>query len=213
MARKSIYRWNWTKVSAILREVISTSVLLQQYQMLCFWTNYRGSPLLHFHGRNQQVYIVDRTMWRNIRGGGTFVAFPWKCFLSIHIVDSSSGYTNATQCYVMCTLPVLLTCGICKILQEYYKIYWISVQLTNILLEFMTLQPAGWIYTLSLSVVACVKKGGKDRQWHSCSQWGNTNHNIDVIWCLSFTAETPDLLYQYCVERCVLSEVELKQLS
>jgi len=56
------------------------------------------------------------------------------------------------------------------------------------------------------------KKGGKDRQWHSCSEGGNTNHNIDVVWCLSFTAETLDFLYQYCVERCML-EVELKQLS
>jgi hypothetical protein len=122
-----------------------------------FLTNYRGSPLLHFHGKNQQVYIVDRTMWHNIQREP--VAFPWKCFLGIHIVDSSSGYTNATQCYFMRTLSVLLTCDICKILQGYYKIYLISVRFTNILLEFMTLQLAEWIYTLSLSMVACVKEG------------------------------------------------------
>ena len=53
------------------------------------------------------------------------------------------------------------------------------------------------------------KKGGKE----SCSQWRNTYHNIDVIWCLSFTAETLDFLYQYGVECCMLSEVEWKQFS
>jgi hypothetical protein len=63
----------------------STSVLLQQYQMLCFCTNYWGSPLLHFCGKNQQVYVVDRTMCHNIQRE-PIVAFPWKCFLSIHIV-------------------------------------------------------------------------------------------------------------------------------
>jgi hypothetical protein len=77
------------------------------------------------------------------------------------IVDSSSGYTNATQCYVMCTLPVLLTGDIWKILQGYYKTYLISVQFTNILLEFITLQLAEWIYTLSLFMVTCVKKEGR----------------------------------------------------
>jgi hypothetical protein len=73
--------------------------------MLCFSSNYQGSPLLHFCGRNQQVYVDDRTMCHNIQRE-PIVAFPWKCILSIHIVDSSSGYTNATQCYVICTLPV-----------------------------------------------------------------------------------------------------------
>jgi hypothetical protein len=75
---------------------------------------YEGSPLLHFHGN----------------------------VLSIHIVDSNSGYAIASQCHVVHTLPVLLMCDICKILQGYYKIYLISVQFTSILLEFMTLQLA-----------------------------------------------------------------------
>ena len=103
------------KIISHLREGVSTSVLLQQYQMLCFWTNYQGSPLLNFHGKNQQVCIVDKTMWHNTQRE-PIVVFPLKCFLNIHI-DSSSGYTNAKQCYVMCMLPVLLTCDICKILQ------------------------------------------------------------------------------------------------
>lgn len=99
-------------------------------------------------------------MWHNIQRE-PIVAFWWKCFLSIHIFDRSSGYTNAKQCYIICTLPVLLTCDICKILQGYYKIYLISMRFMNFLLEFMTLQLAELIYTLSLSMVACVKKEGR----------------------------------------------------
>jgi hypothetical protein len=50
--------------------------------------------------------------------------------------------TQMHHSVVICTLPVLLTCDICKILQGYFKVYLISVQFTNILLDFMTLQHA-----------------------------------------------------------------------
>jgi hypothetical protein len=52
-----------------------------------------------------------------------------------------------------------------KYYKDILKVYVISVQFTNILLDFMTLQHADWIYTLSLSVVACVtneEKTGSD---------------------------------------------------
>jgi hypothetical protein len=106
--------------------------------MLCFGQITEGAHCCIFMANISTFILLTEPCGITYKGN----PFPWKCFLSIHIVEGSSGYTNATQCYVMCTLPVLLTCDLCKILRRYYKIYLISVQFTNILLEFFTLQLA-----------------------------------------------------------------------
>jgi hypothetical protein len=73
--------------------------------------------------------------------------------------------------------------------------YLISVQFTNILLDFMALQRADWIYTLSLSLVACAtNEGGTGSEIAVVS-----GEIATVIWCMSFTAETLAFLYQYFV--------------